>query len=313
MTLQQLEYLLAVHQHQNFLKAADACFVTQPTLSMQIQKLEEEFEIKIFDRRKQPITATTAGIEVIAYARTVVNAAHELASLVESQKGKMKGQLRVGIIPTLAPYLLPLFVPSFTKNYPEVKLLVQEQTTDIIINMLKQGSIDVGILVTPIQENGITEQVLFYEELMVYASKNNRLYQKQYLLQKDIDVSKLWLLEESHCFRSQILSLCELKKQSSEFFNFEYEAGSIETLKRMVDVNDGITIIPELVTFQMLKNELRAVRQFKSPAPMREVSLVVHGNFVKKRLVDSLKKSILDTIPEKLRQNKKKNVIPIQL
>nr|WP_317235261.1 LysR substrate-binding domain-containing protein [Niabella ginsengisoli] len=146
----------------------------------------------------------------------------------------------------------------------------------------KKGSIDVGILVTPINENGITEHALFYEELMVYASKNNRLYQKQYLLQKDIDVSKLWLLEESHCFRSQILSLCELQKQSKEFINFEYEAGSIETLKRMVDVNDGLTIIPELVTIQMPKNELRAVRHFKSPAPVREVSLIVHGNFIKK-------------------------------
>lgn len=313
MTLQQLEYLLAVHQHQNFLKAAEACFVTQPTLSMQIQKLEEEFEIKIFDRRKQPVTATTAGLEIIEQARNIVTATHELSSLVQLQKGKMKGQLRVGIIPTLAPYLLPLFVPAFTKSYPEVKLQVQEQTTAVIINLLKQGSIDVGILVTPVQEKGITEQVLFYEEMLVYASKNNRLYEKQYLLQKDIDVSKLWLLEESHCFRSQILSLCELKKQNSEFFNFEYEAGSIETLKRMVDVNDGITIIPELVTFQMPKNELRAVRHFKSPAPMREVSLVVHGNFIKKRLIDSLKNAIMDHLPEKLRQNKKRNVIPIQL
>lgn len=311
MTLQQLEYLLAVHQHRNFLKAAEACFVTQPTLSMQIQKLEEAFEIKIFDRRRQPITPTPAGAEIIEYARNVVNAAHELSSLVESQKGKMKGLLRIGIIPTLAPYLLPLFVPSFTRRYPEVKLLVQEQTTDIIINMLKEGAIDAGILVTPVNEKSISGQVLFYEELMVYASKNHRLYQKQYLLQKDIDVSKLWLLEESHCFRSQILSLCELQKQSKEFSNFEYEAGSIETLKRMVDVNDGITIIPELVTLQMSKSEQRAVRHFKSPAPVREVSLVVHGNFIKKRLIDTLKKEILATIPEKLKANQKKNVLPL--
>ncbi|MCH5597563.1 LysR family transcriptional regulator [Niabella ginsengisoli] len=140
MTLQQLEYLLAVHQHRNFLKAAEACFVTQPTLSMQIQKLEEEFEIKIFDRSKQPISTTTAGIEVIEHARQVVTAAHELSSLVESQKGKMKGLLRIGIIPTLAPYLLPLFIPTFTKKYPDVKLQVKEQTTDIIINMLKKAA-----------------------------------------------------------------------------------------------------------------------------------------------------------------------------
>ncbi|WP_346236968.1 LysR substrate-binding domain-containing protein [Niabella insulamsoli] len=312
MTLQQLEYLLAVHQHRNFLKAAEACFVTQPTLSMQIQKLEDEFEIKIFDRSKQPVTPTAAGQEIIEYARNVLHAAHELSSLVESQKGKMKGILKIGIIPTLAPYLLPLFVPAFTRNYPNVKLLVQEQTTDVIIRMLKEGSIDAGLLVTPINDSAIKEHVLFYEELMVYASKNNRLYDKQYLLQKDIDVSKLWLLEESHCFRSQILSLCELQKQSREFINFEYEAGSIETLKRMVDVNDGITIIPQLATLQMQKNELRSVRNFKSPVPVREVSLIVHGNFIKKRLIDSLKKEILAAIPEDLSKNKKKHVLPVQ-
>lgn len=312
MTLQQLEYLLAVHQHRNFIKAAEACYVTQPTLSMQIQKLEDEFEIKIFDRSKQPVTATSAGLEIIEYARNVVNAAHELSSLAESKKGKMKGLLRIGIIPTLAPYLLPLFVPSFSRKYPDVKLQVQEQTTDIIVKMLKQGSLDAGILVTPVNEHAVTEEVLFYEELMVFASKNHRLYKKQYLLQKDIDVSKLWLLEESHCFRSQILSLCELQKQTKAFLNFEYEAGSIETLKRMVELNDGITIIPELVTLQMPKTELRAVRHFKSPAPVREVSMVVHGNFIKKRLIDSLKKEILATIPEKLRKNSKRNIIPIQ-
>ena len=311
MTLQQLEYLLAVYQHKNFIKAAEACFVTQPTLSMQIQKLEEEFEVKIFDRRKQPISPTVAGLEIIEHARNILNATHELSFFIESQKGKMKGQLKIAIIPTLAPYLLPLFVPSFTKHYPDIKLSVQEQTTDVIIKMLKEGQIDAGILATPLNESGIDEIVLFYEELLVYTSKNNRLYQKQYLLQKDIDPSKLWLLEESHCFRSQILTLCELQKQSKEFNNFEYEAGSIETLKRMVDVNDGITIIPELVTLQMSKSELTSVRNFKSPAPMREVSIIVHGNFIKKKLIEALKKEILATVPDKIKKNRKKNVVPI--
>lgn len=311
MTLQQLEYLLAVDQHRNFIKAAEACFVTQPTLSMQIQKLEEEFEVKIFDRRKQPITPTTAGLEIIEHARNVINASSELSFFVESLKGRMRGQLRIGIIPTLAPYLLPLFIPAFTKKYPDIKLLVQEQTTEVIINLLKEGKIDTGLLVTPVNEAGITEHILFYEELMVYTSKKNHLYHKQYLLPKDIDASKLWLLEESHCFRSQIISLCELQKQSGVFNNFEYEAGSIETLKRMVDVNDGVTIIPELVTFHMLKNELKAVRHFKKPAPVREVSLIVYGNFVKKKLVEALKQEILSAIPDKLKKNEKRNLIPL--
>ncbi|MFT4094224.1 MAG: hydrogen peroxide-inducible genes activator [Niabella sp.] len=305
MTLQQLEYLLAVDQHRNFLKAAEACFVTQPTLSMQIQKLEEEFETKIFDRNKQPVKPTAVGMEIIEHARNVLNASHELSFFIEAQKGKVKGILRIGILPTLAPYLLPLFIPGFTRHFPNIKLIVQEQTTDVIISMLKQGRIDAGILATPLNESGFTERVLFYEELMVYTSKKNHLYRKQYLLPKDIDTSKLWLLEESHCFRSQIVSLCELQKQNREFNNFEYEAGSIETLKRMVELNDGVTIIPELVTLQMSKTELQAVRHFKNPAPLREVSLISYGSFIKKKLVEALREEILSALPKKIRSNGK--------
>lgn len=311
MTLQQLEYLLAVDYHRSFLKAAEACYVTQPTLSMQIQKLEEEFETKIFDRSKQPVKPTIVGAQIIEHARNVINASHELSFFVDAQKGKMKGVLRIGILPTLGPYLLPLFVSTFTQKYPSIKLQVQEQTTDVIIQLLKDGRIDVGILVTPINETGFSAEVLFYEELMVYTSKKNQLFQKHYLLPKDIDASKLWLLEESHCFRSQIISLCELQKQNREYNNFEYEAGSFETLKRMVELNDGITIIPELVTLQLSKSELQSVRPFKKPAPVREVSMLVHGNFVKKKLIDTLKKEILASIPEKLSKNQNRNVLPM--
>lgn len=311
MTLQQLEYLLAVDYHRSFLKAAEACFVTQPTLSMQIQKLEEEFEIKIFDRSKQPVKPSVIGAQIIEQARNVINASHDLSFFIEAQKGKMRGLLRIGILPTLAPYLLPLFVSDFSKKYPDVKLQVQEQTTDVILDMLKGGKIDAGILATPVNRQEFSETVLFYEELMVYTSKNHRLFQKQYVLPRDIDADKLWLLEESHCFRSQIISLCELRKQNHEFNNFEYEAGSIETLKRMVELNDGITIIPELATLYMTEEELQSVRQFKKPVPVREISLLSHGNFVKKRLMEILHKEILAVIPPKLKKNEKKNILPV--
>ncbi|MBO9619253.1 MAG: LysR family transcriptional regulator [Niabella sp.] len=312
MTLQQIEYINAVDIHRNFIKAAEACFITQPTLSMQIQKLEEELGVKIFDRSKLPVVPTPVGQGVLEHARRLLHARNELNRYIEDQKGKLSGQLRIGIIPTLAPYLLPIFVPAFIKKYPEIKLIIHELITENIVRSLKEEKIDAGILVTPINEPGIKEHTLFYEELMVFTSKQNKAYQKQYILPKDIDTSKLWLLEEGHCFRSQILSICELQKQSREHSGLEYEAGSIETLKRMVEISDGVTIVPELVTMQMPKSQLQLIRHFKRPVPVREISLVVHRDFLKEKLIKALQTEILAAVPEKLKTPPSQNIVPVQ-
>ncbi len=311
MTITQLEYILAIDMYRHFAEAAAHCHVTQPTLSMQVHKLEQELGIKLFDRSKQPVIPTEAGKEIIRQAKKVLAEVNVIEDIVQTRKDVLKGQLKVGIIPTLAPYLLPLFVQSFTRKYPQVKLVVNEMTTDFLIERLREGKIDVAILVTPLQEPGIREYVLFYEELLAYVSKKNRLYDKQYVLSKEIDPSKLWLLEEGHCFRSQIVNLCELRKAGKEGSLFEYEAGSIETLRRMVEVNDGITILPELATMDLKSSQSQLVRKFKSPAPMREVSLVVHRDYMKKRMIELLRQEIIASIPEKIRKNKPTNVIPI--
>lgn len=311
MTFVQLEYVIAVATYQHFARAAEHCYVTQPTLSMQIHKLEKELGIKIFDRSKQPVVATEAGKQMIEQARRIIAEKNVLAEKVQSFKGVLTGELKVGIIPTLAPYLLPLFITRFTKKYPDVKLTVNEITTEVLITRLREGRIDAGILVTPLNENGIKEQPLFYEELMAYVSRKNEAYQKTYVLPQDIDPNKLWLLEEGHCLRSQIVNLCELRKASREGSHFEYEAGSIETLRRMVELNDGITILPELATLTLNNKQLELIRHFKKPTPMREVSLVVHRDFVKKRLIDALRKEINDSIPEKIRANKSAGVVPV--
>lgn len=310
MTFVQLEYIVAIDTYRHFASAADHCFITQPTLSMQVQKLEQELGIKIFDRSKQPVVPTENGIEIIEQARKIIGEKNLLLEKVQNKKSILSGELRIGIIPTLAPYLLPLFVQSITKKYPGVKLIVNEMMTELIVSRLREGRIDVGLLVTPLQENGISEHVLFYEELMAYVSKNNAVYQKTYLLPQDIDPQKLWMLEEGHCFRSQIVNLCELHKISKEGSHFDYEAGSIETLRRMVELNDGITIVPELATIDMPVKQSMLIRHFKKPVPMREVSLVVHRNFVKKRLIDILRQEILLAIPDKIRKNKTENIIP---
>ncbi len=311
MTFVQLEYIVAIDTHRHFAMAAAHCYVTQPTLSMQVQKLEEELGIKIFDRSKQPVIPTEAGAAIIEQARKILSEKSMIGEIVQIKKGVLTGELRIGIIPTLAPYLLPLFVQSFTKKYPQIKLIVNEIMTENIITRLREGRIDAGILVTPLQENGIREQVLFYEELVAYVSRRNRVYKKNYLLAQDIDPNKLWLLEEGHCFRSQIVNLCELRKASKEGSHFDYEAGSIETLRRMVELNDGITILPELATMDLNARQLQLIRHFRNPAPMREVSLVVHRDFVKQRLMQVLRQEIIAAVPGKVRQNKNLHVVPV--
>lgn len=311
MTFVQLEYIVAVDTYRHFATAAGHCFVTQPTLSMQVQKLEEELGLKIFDRSKQPVIPTEAGRAVIEQARRILAEKQVIGEIVQEKKGVLTGELRIGIIPTLAPYLLPLFVQDFSAKYPQIKLVVNELTTELLVGRLRAGRIDVGILVTPLQENGIREQVLFYEELLVYVSRKNAAWKKTYMLAQDIDPGKLWLLEEGHCFRSQIVRLCELRKASKEGSHFDYEAGSLETLRRMVELNDGITILPELAARDLTAKQQQLIRHFKRPAPVREVSLVTHRDFVKQRLVQALHKEILLSIPEKIRQNKNHNVVPI--
>src|SRR5579872_5325045 len=311
MTFVQLEYIVAVDTYRHFAGAAGHCFVTQPTLSMQVHKLEQELGITIFDRSKQPVIPTEAGREIIGQARKILAERQLIGEIVQARKGVPAGELRIGIIPTLAPYLLPLFIPGFALKYPQIKLVVNEMTTENIVARLREGRIDVGVLVTPLQENGIREQVLFYEELLVYVSRKNAAYKKTYMLAQDIDPSKLWLLEEGHCFRSQIVRLCELRKASKEGSHFDYEAGSLETLRRLVELNDGITILPELAALDLTRKQQQLIRHFKRPAPMREVSLVVHRDFVKQRLVQALYQEILRSVPEKVRLNKNHNVLPI--
>jgi LysR family hydrogen peroxide-inducible transcriptional activator len=226
MTLVQLEYVIAVDTWRHFATAAAKCFVTQPTLSMQLQKLEAELGVQLFDRSKVPVVPTAEGVEIIQQARMILREVERLSELVREQKGEMVGEVRLGIIPTVAPYLLPLFLNSFLQKYSGIRLKVTELTTEVLVDRLKKNLLDAGLLVTPLNEPGIFEQPLFYEEFVVYVSPAEAAYRKRYVLADDIDVRHLWLLEEGHCMRSQIMNLCALKARIEEN-NFQYEAGSI--------------------------------------------------------------------------------------
>ena len=311
MTLQQLEYIIAVDNYRHFLRAAEKCFVTQATLSMMIQKLEEELGVKIFDRSKQPVKPTVVGVKIIAQARRIISESERIKEIIKEEKGEVSGVLKIGIIPTLAPYLVPLFLREFTNAYPLIKLVINEHTTSGIIQGLKNGQIDAGILATPLNDASLKEKILFYEKYFLYVNDNEKGFNKQYVLPSDIDIDRLWLLEEGHCMRSQILNLCELKKRHQVDEKLHYEAGSIETLKNLVEKNFGITIIPELATFNLSKPQKKRIRFFKSPTPVREISTVIHREYVKDKLIEALNEVILSVIPDELKSSKKVNILEI--
>lgn len=311
MTIVQLEYVVAVDTYRSFVMAAEKCFVTQPTLSMQIQKLEDTLGVKLFDRSKQPVTPTEIGVDIIAQARILLGESEKIKEIITDRQKELSGELKVGIIPTISPYILPKILHGFVEKYPQVKLIVWEQTTENIIQQLKLGMLDCGILSTPLHEPNLTEIPVFYENFVAYTSKDSKLSKKKSIHPEDIDMEEIWVLNEGHCMREQVLNICQRRKSTQGFKHFEYNTGSVETLKRMVDQNNGATILPELALADLTDKQLDRVRYFKSPEPAREVSIVIQRNFLKRRMIDALKAEILEFVPKRMRTKKKKDVMEI--
>ena len=303
MTLTQLYYIVAVDNFRHFGTAANHCFVTQPTLSMQIQKLEEEYGVIIFDRSKQPVVPTDIGIKIIRQARTILQESERLQNLIDSETGEFKGTLKVGIIPTIAPYLIPLFLQSFVKKYPGIELIIDEITTKEIVRGLNKDLLDVGILALPINAPDMVEQTLYYEPFVAYISKKHELFKKDKLNVDDLSNDDLLLLKEGHCLRSQALKLC--RTSDKEWRDSErkilFESGTIETLKRLVEQDFGITLLPYLAVKDIESEEQKSfVREFKAPVPKREVGLIYSKVLLKKHFIDALAEEILKVIPKSL-------------
>lgn len=310
MTLIQLEYIVALDNLKHFARAAEQCNITQPSLSMQVQKLERELGVQIFIRTT-PLTTTETGQIVIEQAKKILSEASSMRQLIEQEKSVVGGRLKIGVIPTLAPYLLPLFIQGFIEAYPRVHLTINELTTENIVRQLKNGSLDAGIMATPLHVPELKEEFLFNEEFVAYVSRGEKIFNKKYLLPDDIDVNSMWLLEEGHCLRSQVVNLCALQKNASIEKHFDYTAGSIETLKRLVDKNGGITLLPELATYDMSSSRKNMLRYFKSPAPVREISLTTLKTFNKTRLIGILKEVIVESLPSEIIKKKKVELVPL--
>ena len=313
MTLTQLDYIVAVDTYRHFATAAEACHVTQPTLSMQIQKLEDELGILVFDRSKQPVVPTETGQTILAQARDVLRAARRIPEIVSESKADFRGDFRVGIIPTLAPYLLPYFIGEFVAKYPAVSVQIQELVTGQVIEKLRNGLIDVGLVVTPLAENGITEMPLFQEPFVVYAADSNPLLTKTTLAPTDLPTDGLWLLTEGHCFRTQVINLCGADRQPNCRTPLRYETGSLETLIKLIDKQDGFTLLPYLATLDMDGIRRLRLRPFDGPAPVREVSLVMHRSFLKRQIINAFRQEILAHLPaELLGETKRENVVNVK-
>jgi LysR family hydrogen peroxide-inducible transcriptional activator len=295
MTITQLKYVLAVAEHQNFTLAAEKCFVTQPTLSMQIQKIEEELNIQIFDRTKKPIQLTDIGQKIVSQAKNIVNEADRIQDIVEQQKGFVGGEFRLGIIPTIMPTLLPMFLNNFIKKYPKVKLIIEELNTDEIITKLNNGHLDAAIAATPLQEEKIKEIVLYFEPFVAYIPESHQHYQKQEIEVTDLNLDEILLLQDGHCFRDGILNLCK-NNSRNEINHFQIESGSFETLIKLADEGLGTTILPYLHTLDLKESDKKKLRHFKEPKPAREVSLIFPKSELKIHIIDALRSTIAGVV-----------------
>ncbi|SMB86267.1 transcriptional regulator, LysR family [Hymenobacter roseosalivarius DSM 11622] len=294
--LQQLEYLLALDTHRQFVSAAGSCHVTQPALSMQLQKLEEELGVLLFDRKKKRLEPTAVGVKVIQQARHVLREVQLLREVVQVEKGELVGEVRLGIIPTLAPYLVPLFLVPLAERHPQLRVRVEELQSEELVSRLKAHQLDIGLLITPLDDGQLREVPLLEEPFLGYVSVSHPLYAHATLRPTDLSGAGLWLLQQGHCFRNQVLTICA---PPDGVHPYSYESGSIETLKELVRRNNGYTLVPELsVLGEAGDNPM--VKRFEAPEPVREVSLVVHHGFVRTQLLTNLRQLILEQVPERL-------------
>ncbi len=292
MTIQQLEYIVALNKFRHFVTASKECGVTQPTLSMMIQKLETELDVSIFDRSKHPIEPTDIGLRIIDQAESTLRELRKVKQVVVSETESLAGPLHIGVIPTLSPYLIPKFINEFKKNYPEIQLTISEMNTETLIQALKRESIDMFIAATPLEEEDFYEIPLYYEKFLAYFSKEHPLRDVP-LSANNLPQENLWILEEGHCLRDQIFNFC----QRSLPYNHTFEAGSIDTLVRIVDMNGGYSVIPELHMDFLTEEQQINVREINEPPAIREISAVIKNSFIKEKMINAVADSVKSIIP----------------
>jgi LysR family hydrogen peroxide-inducible transcriptional activator len=310
MNTQQLEYIIALNHTRHFAKAAQVCHVTQPTLSMMIQKLEEELGVKLFDRSRHPVEPTEIGRKIIEQSRSVLQQIEQIKEIVEGEKQVAQGRFRMGIIPTIASYLVPAMLEKHQKDYGDIELVLKETTTDLLLQAIIDGVLDGGILAGPLNRPEIVEYPVYYEKFYAYVSPLGELYKEKTIDLETIDINQLWLLENEHCLRGQIERLCRLKKgQSADAQPIRYESGSIETLIHVVDFNPGVTIIPEMHAMGLCEDKQENLRPLRNTTAVREVSLIVGTQFVRTTLLNRVLEIIRQSVPKSMQNPELKEFV----
>ena len=311
MTITQLKYVLSVAEYQNFTVAAEHSFVTQPTLSMQIQKLEDQLGVLIFNRSKKPIELTDVGKKVVEQAKIIVNESNRIKDIVHQHKGFIGGEFRIGIIPTVMPTLLPMFLNNFTKKYPKVKLIIEELTTEEIVRKLMDNHIDAGLAATPLENEAIKEMPLYYEPFVGLIPEGHRLFNQKEIKSDELEMEDILLLEDGHCFKDSVINLCRTHKTDNKK-GFQLESGSFDTLIKLSKEGLGMTLLPYLHTLDLNDKDKKHLREFTAPPPAREVSLIYHKSQLKMQLIEALKKTIDGVIKGAIAFSDVKIISPIQ-
>jgi len=314
MTITQLKYIVAVNNYKSFVKASEKLFITQPTLSMQIKKLEEELGVLLFDRTKMPVIPTEIGQKIIEQAEIVISETKRIHDIIDDESNEISGKFRLAIIPTIAPYLLPKFVKAFIENNKDLELTIDELQTDQIINGIKKDEIDAGIVATPLSNKEIIEMPIYYEPFYAYVSRKHNLFEKEKISNKDLDINDIWLLKEGHCFRDQVINICSQneKKPFSKKRILNFEGATLETLVKMVENNFGMTMIPALMAREIMSSEKsKLIREFKNPIPKREISIVFRRSFLKKKIILKLENEIIKHLPKELKNKRSGYIVDL--
>ncbi len=300
MTIQQLEYILAVEQFRHFAKAAEYCSITQPTLSAMIQKLEEELGVKLFDRSVQPISPTFIGQKILRQARLVLTQVSHVKEIIAEEQEQLSGIFRLAVLPTIAPYLLPRFFPELIEEHSNLDMRVTEMKTLDIRQALLTDEIDAAIIASAPEEGLFHEETLFYEEFYAYISRKEVLFKHELIRTSDITGERLWLLDEGHCFRDQLVRFCQM--EAVKLSQMAYKLGSMETFMHMVENGKGITFVPNLAVLQFNDEQKELVRPFAIPRPTRRIVLVTNKNFIRHKLLNTLKEKIRTSVPPEMLQ-----------
>jgi len=313
-TLTQLEYVLAVNQYGHFAKAAEACYVTQPTLSMQLQKLEEGLGAVIFDRSKKPIRLTLEGEAILEFVRSTLSEAKKIEfSLQRLSSKEVKGELRIGVIPTIAPYLLPKALKIISDKLPGLELRVLELQTSQIIDRIRGDSLDAGIMAVPIEGYQMQQLHLYYEPFHVYCASKHRFVNEKMVDQKKLTTEDIWLLQEGHCLRTQILEICSSAKRKHSTKKLHFECGNLELISELIHAVGGYTLVPELAIKSL--NHRGVTIPFTTPAPSREVGMVFSRQHYKQSLIQAFSQLLIESLPAEMRDHsaKKLKIIPVDL